>query len=196
MACLTDLRGEFMGYFDAIPLVDSFARTFIRGDVTEAQITHEDVLSAEDMSACRYLFLSGIAVWNPDTFSGRRSASILVWAFLRYLEHFYADAGPLIIAIASTSPGDKLLRRFKFDLESDPTSRADKYRLYSIQLTEKGVARRRACLPDWSKLCRLDWEHKTAVDPATARRRRRPSLPETRVWNLIARSDDARTRRT
>ena len=43
LACLTNGAGEFLGYFDIIPLKHDFAHMFRKGIVTESQMTHEDV---------------------------------------------------------------------------------------------------------------------------------------------------------
>lgn len=188
MACLTDLNGRLLGYFDAIPLRDGFAQEFIRGSVTEAQITHEDVLPPGEIAACRYLFISGIAAWDPDTFVGRMSASILVWALLQYLRKFYSKTQPIVFAVASTAAGDNLLRRFSLQLESDSTSRVDRYNLYSARLTQDEVAQRLDYLPDWSKLCRLDWEHSNVIERATKKRPGRPRIQPGRI--RIPKSED------
>jgi hypothetical protein len=184
LGCLTDHDGEFLGYFDAIPLREEFARAFLLGLVTETQITHEDVLGPKELASCRYLFIAGLAVCNPETHAGRRNASILVWALLKYLEWFYRSARPLTFAVAATKTGDDLLRRFKLPLKSDAASRADRYKLYSIQLTPEEIARRLACLPDWSKLCLLDWQP-SSRGQKNGKRIRRPELPATNAWNLL-----------
>jgi hypothetical protein len=184
LGCLTDHDGEFLGYFDAIPIREEFARPFLQGFVTEAQITHEDVLAPKELASCRYLFIAGIAVCDPETHAGRRNASILVWALLKYLERFYRSAKPLAFAVAATKSGDDLLRRFKLPLQGDAASRADKYKLYSIQITSEEIARRLACLPDWSKLCVLDWQPESRAHKS-GKKTRRPRLPDAGAWDLL-----------
>jgi hypothetical protein len=172
LSCLTDRRGTFLGYFDAIPLRESFAETFLRGMVTEAVITHEDVLPPEKMHQCKYLFISGLAVANPSSYPGRRNANIIVWALFKYLAHFYQTAKPLCFAVAATKEGDHLLQRFKVALRSEATARADRYRLYSLELTRDEITKRLAYLPDWQLLCTLDWQKtKRQVKPRSGPRR-------------------------
>lgn len=185
LACLTDRRGKFLGYFDAIPLKESFAEAFLRGSLTETQITHEDVLPAEKMRQCKYLFIAGLAVHNPNTHAGRRNANILVWALLKYLTHFYGSARPLSFAVAATKEGDHLLHRFRINLRAEATGRADGYRLYSLVLTREEIAKRLAYLPDWQLLCLLDWAQMRASGKHR-NSQRRPPLPATKAWN----SDD------
>jgi hypothetical protein len=176
LGCLTDRRGKFLGYFDAIPMRESFAEAFLRGAVTEAQITHEDVLPSEKMHQCKYLFIAGLAVHNPNSHVGRRNANILVWALLKYLAHFYGSAKPLSFAVAATKEGDHLLHRFKINLQAEATSRADGYRLYSLVLTHEEIDKRLAYLPDWQLLCALDWAKMTKSVKQRGSQRR-PPLP-------------------
>jgi hypothetical protein len=185
LGCLTDNGGKFLGYFDAIPLREEFVRPFLLGLVTETQITHEDVLAPADLASCRYLFIAGLAVRDPETHTGRRNAGILVWALLKFLDQFYSSARPLSFAVAATKTGDDLLQKFKLPLQCDAASRADRYKLYSIQLTPEEIAKRLACLPDWSNLCVLDWQSSSGGQK-NRKGRRRPKLPDTNAWNLLA----------
>jgi hypothetical protein len=173
LACLTDRRGKFLGYFDAIPLEASFANAFLKGTVTEAQITHEDVLRPEKMHLCKYLFIAGLAVAESTSYAGKRNANILVWALLRYLAHFYSTAKPVCFAVAATKEGDHLLQRFNVSLRSEAITRADRYRLYSIELNREQITNRLGYLPDWQLLCTLDWKKTNRQD----KRRAGPARP-------------------
>lgn len=185
LACLTDQRGDFLGYFDVIPVRPEFAHSLMQGLITETQITHEDVLAPSDLAHCKYLFVSGLAVRGPNTHAGRRSASVLVWSLLKYLDRFYGGSRPQVFALAATREGDELLRRFKLNLDSAGASRKDGYRLYSLTLSRPEIAKRLACLPDWEKLCQLSWAHPEGA-PKGNRKPRRPSLPEARAWKLAS----------
>jgi hypothetical protein len=176
LACMTDHDGEFLGYFDAIPLRETFARPFLQGIVTEEQITHEDVLRFEEAESCKYLFISG-------THAGRRSASMLVWALLKYIDQFYGSGRPFVFALAATKAGDELLQRFKLERQTNSTGRIDKYKLYSIALSRQQIARRLAVLPDWTNLCVLNWANNIAR-VRNGKKPRRPPLPERKAWAL------------
>lgn len=182
LSCLTDRHGHFVGYFDVIPLYEAFAQSLVQGRLTESQISHEDVLPPEQMKSCKYLFISGIAVREPNTYAGRRSANILVWALLRYLERHYGQSNALVFALAATPEGDELLQRFKLRPAPGNAGRTDRYKLYSIKLRQSEIAQRLACLPNWERLCELPW----AEDYGRRKkvRPRRPSLPEMKAWNL------------
>src|ERR1700730_9809816 len=181
LACMTDHSGKFLAYFDAIPLRADFAEPFLQGLVTENQITHEDVLATQDLTTCKFLFISGLAVEHPDTHAGRRNASMLVWGLLKYLDRFYGLSRPLVFALAATKEGDELLNRFALTLRSDGSSRVDGYKLYSLPLTKSALAKRLDCVPDWGKLCVLSWSPETTK---RGRRPRRPPMPQTKAWNL------------
>jgi hypothetical protein len=182
LSCLTDQRGHFVGYFDVIPLYEAFAQSLIQGRVTESQISHEDALPPQQMKSCRYLFISGIAVREPNTYSGRRSASILVWALLKYLDRHYGQSNALVFALAATPEGNELLQRFKLHPAPGNAVRADRYRLYSITLSRDEITRRLACLPNWERLCELPWSEDYGRQKRV--RTRRPSLPEMKALNL------------
>lgn len=182
LACLVDGTGELLGYFDVIPLRETFARAFLTGLVGEEQMTHEDVLSPGAMRSCEYLYLSGIAVKNAATYTGRRNANIMVWAYLRYLEHFYSSSNATAFAVAVTKAGGDLLRRFRLHQEAGAASRKDKYRLYSIAMSREEIEKRIDCLPDWSCLCALPW---TEADSGDRNRKGRiVHLPKDRAWRL------------
>jgi hypothetical protein len=135
------------------------------------------------MQTCKFLFISGLAVQHPNTHVGRRNASMLVWGLLKYLEHFYGSAKPLIFALAATKEGNEMLLRFKLQLRSSGTDRVDGYRLYALPLTRVEVTKRLACVPDWSNLCTLGWLPQVSI--AKGRKRsRRPPLPKTKPWSL------------
>lgn len=186
LACLTSERGEFLGYFDMIPLERSFAQLLLKGIVTENQITHEHVFSTNEMRSCEFLFISGLAVWDADTYTGRRNASMLVWGMLKYLDHYYSKAKPVVFAIASTDSGDELMRRFRLPLGCEPAGRIDKYPVYAIRLSREEIVKRLACLPDWAPLCTLQWQSNDSATKKPPQKHRRPSPPRAKAYSLPA----------
>lgn len=174
LASLTDTHGTVLGYFDILPLKKSFAELFIRGAVTEDQITHDDVLAPNELKSCKFLFISGLAVNDPDSQAGRVAASILVWAMIEYINYFYGTTRPFVFAIASTSAGDEILRRFRFGVACSSDRRLDGYTLYGLRLTQDAVQNRLECVPDWSPTCSLPWRDTEGAARAPRRRRARP----------------------
>jgi len=158
LACLTGAQGNFLGYFDVIPLQDHFGALFLQGQVTEKEITHEDILAPSEMAQCKYLYISGLAVRNWETYAGHRNAFILIWGLLKYLEHFYKEVGPLAFAVAFTKEGGNLLETFKLKVGTDGSTRLDKHTVYSIILSHSEIMQRLACVPNYGPVCSLDWE--------------------------------------
>lgn len=172
LACLTDRHGELLGYFDAIPVTESFALSFLKGDVSEVQLTHEVVLPVKDMPTCKYLYLAGIAVTNSRTPAGKQNARILIWAFLRYLRKFYGAAQPFGFALAATTEGDKLLRNVGMTLENDGSKRIDHYKLYTGLVTREALEKQLAMLEGYNAQCTLGWPDSKRSTPRTKPRPR------------------------
>lgn len=157
LACLVGEKGNLLGYFDVIPVKQSFAEQFLKGRVTESQITHEDIFAPDELAQCKHVFLSGLAVWDPESYADRRNANILVWGLLKYLDHFYGGSERLAFASAATDEGEELLQRFDFQIGSEADVRIDKRRMYEAKLSRDEVTKRLGWLPDFGLLCLLDW---------------------------------------
>jgi hypothetical protein len=192
LACLTDVRGKMLGYFDVIPLKDDFARLFVQGRVTEMDITHDDIFAKPEMSACSFVFISGLAVWKPDSAAGCRHASMLVWGLLKYLDHFYGSRSRHVLALAGTPAGGQLLDRFKLTIECDAARRKEGYSLYGSALSRHEINLRLACVPNWTQLCQPSWVD-TGAPPD--RPRRRPPLPVSKPRRLTPLMSAADTNR-
>src|SRR5436853_5348677 len=109
LACLIGNDGQFLGYFDVIPLKESFAKLFLEGRLTEKQITADDVLAPEEMRNCLHVYISGLAVQNPRSYVDCQCTHMLVWGLLKYLDHFYCERErPLAFASAVTKEGEDL----------------------------------------------------------------------------------------
>lgn len=173
LVCLTDGLGSFLGYFDVIPVTQTFAQSFIAGLVTEDQLTHEHVLSPTEASHCKYVFIAGLCAKDPHTHVGRRSACVLVWGLLKYLEAKYARQKPLTFAVAAKDAGYDLLKRFEREPARKAQERKDGYDLFSATISSDEIARRLAYVRDWSGLCTLLWERSPPRAPA----RRRSAAP-------------------
>lgn len=170
LVCLTDGLGSFLGYFDVIPVTQTFAQSFIAGLVTEDQLTHEHVLSPEEAFRCEYVFIAGLCAKDPHTHVGRRSACVLVWGLLKYLEFYYARQKPLAFAVAAKDAGHDLLKRFEREPTRSARERKDNYDLFSATVSADEIARRLAYVRDWSGLCNLSWDK--APSRAPTRRRK------------------------
>lgn len=185
LACLLGSRGDFLGYFDVIPLKESFATLFLQGRVTEKDMTHEDIFAPQEMVLCRHVYISGVAVCDPDTHTGRRNAHILVWALLKYIDYFYSEAKPFAFASAVTKDGEKLLRSFKLQVVNEADKRADGHTMYGLQLSHDEITKRLTCLVDWSLLCSLGWASNDQIN-SIVRQHRRGAIPRKKRHSLSA----------
>lgn len=184
LACLCDENERLRGFFDVIPLRTSFAESLLQGRVSETQMTHDDVLPPSEMSRCEYLYIAGVAVENPDSYIGRYYAYVLVWGLLEHLKAFYGAANPLLIAVASTEPGQALLEKFELKWQNGTDERVDGGNLYSIRMSKQEIERRQEWIGNWSKICSLSWKGKSnVVHLRDAKRARRPSAAKIKHWD-------------
>lgn len=167
LACLLDSKGMVVGYFDVLPLTNTFMDRFIRGDLSESNIHHDDILSPQHARRCKRLYVAGIAVRNPHTHQGKRYARHLIWGLLRYLEHFYgAPSERQLYALGGTTEGKQILQRFKFRMIQDGSRRKDAQALYVASLADSELVEEiYAELGDWAPACRLSWNE--APSPRT-----------------------------
>lgn len=186
LACLIGNDGQFLGYFDVIPLKQSFAKLFLEGRLTEKQITADDVLAPEEMRSCQHLYISGLAVKDPRSYIDCQCTHMLVWGLLKFLDHFYCHGKPpLAFATAVTGEGENLLQSFGVPVINGGHGRTDEHPVYAISLSRDEIVTRLACLPDWSAICKLGW---LPVDSATAmtvsHRPRKAALKRRRVYSV------------
>jgi len=185
LVALTGAKGEFLGYFDVIPLKCSFGEFFLAGRVSEKDITKEDVVKPTEIAECKYIYISGLAVANWETYQGQTNANILVWGLLKYLGHFYGRQNSFAFAVAVTKDGEKLLRSFHLELLSEGSCRRDKCSIYGLTLTRSAIRERLACVLDFSLLCTIDWSIKNDEKPLSSSPKR-PALPQKRRRTLSA----------
>ena len=185
LVALTGPKGEFLGYFDVIPLKCSFGEFFLAGRVSEKDITKEDVVKASEIDECKYLYISGLAVADWETYQGQTNANILVWGLLKYIDHFYSQQDCFAFAVAVTKDGEALLRSFRLEMLSEGSCRRDKCPVYGLTLTRNAIRERLACILDFSLLCVIDWAIKKD-EKHTSSPPKRPALPQKRRRTLSA----------
>jgi hypothetical protein len=184
LVCLTGLNGEFLGYFDVIPVKKGFAELFRQGKVSEKDLTHEQVCSDRQMRRSKYVYLAGMAACDSGSTEGQFNGAILIWGLLKYLEHFYGKSEPYVFASAVSPDGEHFLKRFKVPLISEGKSRTDRHRMYGVCLSRELIAESLAEVPDYTLLCSLEWDRtRKAINEHTPIPRR-PALPEKRRASL------------
>ncbi len=159
LVVLLNTNSEVIGYFDIFPLQPEFFNFFVSGAFGEHDIRREHILGPQQARFVKRMYLGGIAVDDPFSARGKRHASILVWALLKYLQNFYCvPCDRELYAEAVTVEGERLLKRFNFRLVSGATGRKDSYPLYAAELSEELINRALSAIPDWSRVCSLAWE--------------------------------------
>lgn len=184
LACLTGPDGDFLGYFDVIPLTPSFADLFMLGQVSERDMTVDNILDAHDMGECTHVYISGLAAVEPRSPAGMKNASILTWALLKYMDEFYGSTRAYALASAVTKEGEKLLRKFKLHMHCEATYRRDKHAMYTMSLSHDEIVKRLACLPDYGSICSLDWSPNTPSTVLVLPRGRKPLLPQQKLHRV------------
>lgn len=184
LVCLMGGDGEFLGYFDVFPLKTNFAELFLRGKVGEKDLTHEDVLDAQEMWRCKYVYIAGLAVCDSERQSGQINAAILIWGLLKYLDHFYGASRSYVFASAATGDGENLLQSFNIPLVCGPEARADGQKMYGLYLSHDIIAERIACVPDYGLLCFADWTPSKNTRNDRLPIPRRPVLPQKKRHSL------------
>jgi hypothetical protein len=171
LACLTNVRAEFLGYFDVFPLKPDIAELFLSGGIAarwsgkadERIFSADDIFGANEIDLCTSLYIAGIAVPQPETYARRRHASMLVWGFWKYIESFYPPAHRReIFAVAATEAGENLLRKFHFSVRDEESKKPHKHPLYVVKLSPDVLRRAFESLPDWSASCQLSWAGHTS----------------------------------
>ena len=186
LVCLTGLNGEFLGYFDVIPVKKGFADLFLQGKVSEKDLTHEQVCSDREMRRSKYVYLAGMAACDSGSTKGQLNGAILIWGLLKYLEHFYGKSEPYVFASAVSPDGEHYLKDFEVPLISEGKSRTDRHRMYGVCLTRELIAESLAQVPDYTLLCSLEWDRKSIPVKEHTPVPRRPVLPQKRRATLSA----------
>jgi hypothetical protein len=163
LVCLLDEDKTVVGYFDIIPVTDDFAQSLINGIVTEHDLLHEHIVEPNRIDDCKWLYLAGIAVKDPDTFLGRRRAAYLIWGLKMYLRDYYSvPPERSLVATGASAEGEHLLKRFRFVLGQGKGRRADKQNLYVTSLANKAFVAQLAGISDWRNACRVGWRKRSS----------------------------------
>jgi len=155
LCALLDRNRHVLGYFDIFPLNPTFGKELLLGKVGEQDMRHVHLMPAGAASIARVLYLGGIAVKNPETMLGMRSASQLAWGILLLIERCYGfDGKRKLVATAATPEGGQLLRKFHFVEEVAAKSASDGHAVYSLTLSPDVLQLGFSSIPDWSRCCR------------------------------------------
>lgn len=186
LTCLIGAKGDFLGYFDVIPLKKSFAELFLQGRVGEKDLTPENIFSDREIRRCKYVYIAGMAACEADSPAGQTNAAILIWGLLKHLDHFYGRTNAYAFASAVSEDGQNLLESFKIPLVSEADTRSDNHKLYGVYLSRERLNDWLACVPDYSLLCSLDWATTKSSKTDARQVPRRPTSPQQKRSSLSA----------
>jgi hypothetical protein len=134
-AVLRSEWGDYLGYFDILPLADEGARLMESGKIKEREIPFEHILTPTEMKDARTLYLAGIAVKGLDNEKGKIRAARLFHGLVLYTRHYYGNTSRKVLALAATSDGERILRGIGARVVCVGVARKDRHDLYEITLT-------------------------------------------------------------
>jgi len=132
---LRSASGKYLGYFDVLPLSKKYAKLSKPVELVERNITTDAILPPEDMRRAGALYLASIVVKNAGSTEGRTNGRRLFYGLARYLEAYYMPGSYPVFAIAVSSDGKRVLKRFGARLISPAKERSDSHNLYRFLLT-------------------------------------------------------------
>ena len=129
------IKEKFSGYYTILPLNDKALNAFIDGYLREKDIMPKDILEENDIHYCKSIYFYSIVINRRHT----KFSLVLICDAARKLENIRRRKKKLqnIYSVAATKDGDRLLRRFGFNLYVDGIDRPDKHRLYCKNLTSE-----------------------------------------------------------
>lgn len=141
---LADSHNAIIGYYDILPLEETFAEKFITGSVTESNIESNVILSPKEMKNAKYIYFAGVAVKDYDNHRNRIYSGQLIYSAFIYLKKFYdLENGVTILAIATTNCGERLLQKLGYTLECSKYNRKDETDLYIKKVTLETIEKDR-----------------------------------------------------
>ncbi len=168
--CLFDHTREVRGYFDVFPLREDFMSLFVEGVVGEQDIRREHLLIPSEARTTQRLYLGGLAVRDWHRFEGKRCAAILLWGLIKYFDQFFpSPPNRTLYAHAVTKQGEDLLKRFRFQLVSEPANRKEPYRLYAADVDQQFRNVVRSNIPDYAGMVTLSWKTRRVLRVAGGR---------------------------
>jgi len=140
LVALADKNNSIVGYYDILPLVDSFAKEFIDGKACESDIRAEHILPPRQMKNAKYIYFAGVAVKDYDNQRNRIYSGQLLYSVFIYLGHFYDLENEIeMLALASSRSGERILKKLGYVLENSRYNRSDKTDLYSKVINRRIV---------------------------------------------------------
>jgi hypothetical protein len=131
-AVLKSKTGQYLGYFDVLPLTPEGVKLIESGRYEEKDIGPEYILPPGRMRVAKKLYLAGIAVKEAGTEEGKSRTARLLLGMLTYMKHYYGDTPRHVIAIGATKDGTRILESIQAKIISSSEGRRDKHNLYEF----------------------------------------------------------------
>lgn len=150
-AVLRSQGGEYLGYFDILPISDEAADALVKDHLGESAIRPEHILAPEAMKDARTLYFASVAVRVHETEEvwGRRQAQLFL-ALIDYLHTYYGGMNRRALAIAATPEGTNLLRRTLRARKVDyGDCRKDGHDVYEFDVTPESLEEWRGRIHGW-----------------------------------------------
>lgn len=144
LAALKSKTGQYLGYFDVLPLTAEGVKLIESGKYGEKDIGPEYILPPERMKAAKKLYLAGIAVKDAGTEEGKSRTARLLLGMLTYMKHYYGDSPRHVIAIGATKDGTRILESINAKIICTSEGRLDKHNLYEFVSSPELLASVRA----------------------------------------------------
>ncbi|MGD0645510.1 MAG: hypothetical protein ABSA75_11455 [Candidatus Bathyarchaeia archaeon] len=129
-AVLRSRNGEYLGYFDILPLEEEAAKQLVSGQLSEKDILPKHILGPQKMKNAKTLYFAGIAAKDAGTEIGKCRASELFLGVVEYMRFYYGDAPRQVLAIAATPSGERVLKGINAQVVCAAPARKDKCNLY------------------------------------------------------------------
>jgi hypothetical protein len=134
-AVLRSEWGDYLGYFDILPLTEEGAGLVESGEIEERDIRPDHILSPAEMKDAKTLYLSGLGVRDAGTEVGKARAAKIVRALVSYIEQYYGHDCRRVLALAATPDGERLLKGIGARISCAAEARRDRRNLYEIYVT-------------------------------------------------------------
>ena len=155
---ITSAAGDLCACFGVLGLDAGFQGEFYRGRVRDTELRGTDILSFKDTKKCPKLYLSGIIVREPRTFTSGTRFRVMLWVLLQYYRKCFGfHRSRTLYALAANPESERLIRALGFGLVCIGDQRNDKCSLYELEVDRSVWGRVSQTAFDFSGVCKTLW---------------------------------------
>jgi hypothetical protein len=153
---LVNEHGHICCGFGTFALEHSCFDEFIKGRLSESDLTSDDIMGPAETKNCNRLYISGVFVRDPKTAVGQKRALPLLWGLLEYhRRRFGLRKERDLYALAVTKEGEQLLKKFNFSIASSKDKRKDRHDLYHRRMNRQAWNEILQKVGNWSATCEI-----------------------------------------